>query len=564
MRRLVSAAMIAASLLLAHSAFALVDMRNGNYSENFTDVQMTGSGFDLQVQRAYNSRTLYNDMFGFGWCPTWGTVLKIVPDGTFRITECGAGSEAEYRKRGQADGARNELVKDIMAEIRKRNKGRDEAYFKNLEFEVKRDSSLRDEFTSQLKLKGKVEAGVKYFADGRVNDTVELKGSEYLRTLPGGTYQKFDTSGRMTQMSDKTGNFIRLTYSGNKVTKLVDNKGASLSFSYYENSKYVKQITGPAGLKAEYKYKGENLVEVKNAWGNTFKYAYDDLYNLTKIDYPDKTSVSLTYNKDKDWVTSFKDRRGCTETYQYIDGAKDPLNNYKSEVIKKCGGKTVNQSSFEFWHKMRKDGTRYLSKTRSVRNGDVSETEYHEVYGRPVIVTQNGVTTRFDYYENGLMKLRADSRRTFTYKYDNFCNKVSEVTLAEVYPAAPTAKGRKPSKVESRKMTTTFAYDKRTCYPNLAKNSEGQTAVLTYDLMGRVKRILDQGKKEVLITYDERFGKAASIERPGLGKIRFKYKANGDLDKVESDDSPLVAVQVADVFKQFLEMIAPATTDTTI
>jgi YD repeat-containing protein len=551
------------------NTFALVDMRNGNYSENFTDVQISTSGFELKVLRAYNSRTLYNGLFGFGWCSELGTILKVNPDDTFRVTECGAGAEAEYRRRDGDDNARNKLVAQIIAEVRKRNKGRDAAYFKNLEFEIKRDSSLRDEFAKQLNLKGQVQAGVKYFADGRMNDTIELKGTEYHRTLPGGTFQKFDKEGRLVQMSDRTGNFVKLTYQAGKLSRITDNKGASLTLQYVPNSKYVKTVIGPSGLKAEYKYKGELLVEVKNAWGNVFKYEYDELYNMVKISYPDKSHVALTYNKEKDWVTSFRDRKGCVESYVYADGESDPLNNYKSDVTKKCDGKITNKSTFEFWHRVRADGTRYLSKTRSVRNGETSETEYHPVFGRPILVTQAGISTRFDYFDNGMMKLRADAGRTFAYKYDDFCNKVSEVTVTFARAAAPVAQkdkdaNRKPSKVETKMIKTTFTYDKRTCYPTVARNTEGQVATLSYDFQGRVNRILDQSKKEVRITYDDRFGKASTIERPGLGKIRFKYKANGEVDKVETDESPLVAVQIADVFKQFLEMIAPATTDTTI
>ncbi len=559
--------LLALLLVFSFNAFALVDMRNGNYSENFTDIQISTSGFELKVLRAYNSRTLYNGLFGFGWCSELGTTLKVNPDDTFRVTECGAGAEAEYRRQDGDENSRNKLVAQIITEVKKRNKGRDAAYFKNLEFEIKRDSSLRDEFTKQLNLKGKAVAGVKYFADGRMNDTIEMKNNEYTRTLPAGTYQKFDKDGRLIQMSDRTGNFVKLAYQSGKLVRMTDNKGASLNFRYVPNSKYVKTVIGPSGLKADFTYKGELLTEVKNAWGNTFKYEYDDLYNLTKVAYPDKTFVALTYNKEKDWVTSFRDRKGCVEAYVYADGASDPLNNYKSDVTKKCDGKITNKSTFEFWHKVRPDGTRYLSKTRSIRNGDTSETEYHPVFGRPILVTQGGVSTRFEYHDNGMMRLRADTGRTFVYKYDTFCNKVSEVTVTASNAGliAKTAKGsRQPSKAITKVIKTTFTYDKRTCYPTVAKNTEGQVATLSYDVQGRVNRIFDQSKKEVRITYDDRFGKAATIERPGLGKIRFKYKTNGEVDKVETDESPLVAVQIADVFKQFLEMIAPATTDTTI
>ena len=37
----------------------------------------------------------------------------------------------------------------------------------------------------------------------------------------------------------------------------------------------VKEITGPGGIKVEYKFKGEDLVEVKNMWKNKYSYEYD-------------------------------------------------------------------------------------------------------------------------------------------------------------------------------------------------------------------------------------------------------------------------------------------------
>src|SRR5690606_10506287 len=164
-------------------------------------------------------------------------------------------------------------------------------------------------------------------------------------------------------MNDRNGNFIKLNYDGTRLTGVVDNTGARLNFKYKPNSKYVQTVTGPSGLKAEYQYKGEDLLQVKTAWKNTYKYKYDELHNLTRVDYPDNTFIALTYDKDRDWVMSFRDRRGCQEAYAYADGPKDPINNYRSEVVKKSGDKVTNKSSYEFWHKIRKDGSRYLART---------------------------------------------------------------------------------------------------------------------------------------------------------------------------------------------------------
>jgi hypothetical protein len=54
------------------------------------------------------------------------------------------------------------------------------------------------------------------------------------------------------------------------------------------------------------------------------------------------------------------------------------------------------------------------------------------------------------------------------------------------------------------------------------------------------------------------------VTRPGIGSIRFKYKADGELDKIDSTDDALVAVQVANMFSNLLEIIAPGTTETPI
>ncbi|MEQ1663892.1 MAG: DUF6531 domain-containing protein, partial [Bdellovibrionales bacterium] len=77
-------------------ALALVDMRNANYSDTWTDLQVRGPGYNLALKRSYNSRTLYNGMFGFGWCTDFETKLEVTPENNLRITQCGAGAEVEF------------------------------------------------------------------------------------------------------------------------------------------------------------------------------------------------------------------------------------------------------------------------------------------------------------------------------------------------------------------------------------------------------------------------------------------------------------------------------------
>lgn len=543
-------------------AHALIDMRNANYSDSWIDLQIKSSAFDLKVQRTYNSRTLFNGIFGFGWCSDFETSLRVTAENTLRITECGAGFEIDYTPDNYSSSDLNKNITLIMTEMRKRNKNRDDRYFQKIEQDIRRDSALRAEFASQFNISGKISQNSKYTASGRSNDSIVFSGAEYTRSLPNGTTQKFDKTGGLIQVRDMNSNFIKLMYKGGRLVSITDNTGASLQFKYYDNSKYIKQVVGPGGLTASYKYKGENLVEIVNAWKNTYTHEYDDLYNMVKATYPDKTSIALTYNKDKDWVTSFKDRRNCKETYVYADGKSDPINNYRSEVEKICNGKVTNKSSYEFWHKTKKDGSRYLARSKAVVNSVTTDTSYHEEFGKPTSIVENNIASNFVYYNNGMLKGKTTPTHAYQYKYENSCAKVSQVSVAVTLPTQSTTKDRKPTKLETQTLTTNFHYDSKRCNLVGAKSSNGQTVALSYDMRGRISKILDQSKKEVRITYDERFGKPAIVSRPGLGTIKFKYKADGTMDKLDSTDDPMVAVQVANIFSNLLEIIAPATTET--
>lgn len=73
----------------------MIDMKNANYSQSFVDVDLKGNSFDLRIVRTYNSRSLHEGYFGFGWCSNIETRLKISGK-TLLVQECGAGQQTEY------------------------------------------------------------------------------------------------------------------------------------------------------------------------------------------------------------------------------------------------------------------------------------------------------------------------------------------------------------------------------------------------------------------------------------------------------------------------------------
>lgn len=537
-------------LLLGQATFAVVDMKNANFATSWTDLIVPGGGYEMKIVRTYNSRSLFNGMFGFGWCSEFETKLIISPDNTLKVAECGAGFVTTYTTKDYGKKDVDKLVQAILQKVKAEGRRTDE-YLGGLKKSLQQDSQLRIKMALDYNLTGVAKEGTVYYANGKEVESLVLNKEYYVRQLVDGSFQRFDLKGRLIALYDKNNNYVKLSYDGNVLKEVSDNNGRRLLLKYNSTNKRLASIVGPSGITVDYKFeKLDHLIWVNNAWGNVYSYEYDELHNMTKATWPDKTSIQLSYDRNKDWVLSYKDRQNCVETYNYESSKDDPKNHYWSTVEKKCGKEIVNNTKFEFFHKVRNDGQIFLARTITVTNGVTNEIVYHEVFGKPILIKRAAEKITFEYFPNGQLRAKNTPLSRIVYDYDS---KSSKVKLAKTFFF--DAKGKKVAERRSE-----FDYDSK---GNLrfAKNSDGQKINLTYDEKGRIATIEDQAKKLVKITYDEKFGKPAVVTRPQLGTIKISYKSNGEIDKAESPDGPQVAVQVASAFNNLLDVIAPATTE---
>jgi len=541
--------------LYSFSASALVDMRNANYSASWTDLELPGSGYELKISRTYNSRSLHNGFFGFGWCSDIETKIDVTPEGNLKLTECGAGQVTYYLPREFNRKEIDKTVSQIVNQL-KTQKKLDEKSIQSLQKELSQNHNLRAKYAFDFKISVPVKEGSQFFANGKEVENVIFAKGYYTRNFADGTSQRFSKEGSLTHLYDKNGNYLKFDYDKDSLKEIADNNGRRLIFKFYANKK-VKSINGPQNTSVEYKYENlDDLTYVKNAWGNAYTYAYDDLHNLTKATWPgikpgeSTTSVVLAYDKKNDWVTSFTDRSGCKEDYIYEDSPSDPKNHYWSLVKKVCNKEVVTESKYEFWHKTRADGERYLYRVASTINGSGTEVTYHEAFGKPISIRRNGEVFNYEYYSNGQVKSKSGRFSRFNYEYSKENNKPISV--------AATAINEKGKSTKTTK--TQFKYDNK---GNLifASNSDGQQVEMSYDQKGRIATIKDHAKKFVKIQYDEKTGRPGVVTRPGLGTINVSYKQNGEIDKVNSNEGPAVAMQVASTFNNLLEIIAPATAE---
>lgn len=548
---------LALLLLLSYpSAHAIVDMNSASYSNLWTDLEVPGSGYDLKVIRAYKSRTLYNGMFGFGWCSTFETKLEVTSEGNIKISECGDGQEILFSPREIVRKDIDSTIVQIIAKMKAdpKHKSLSADYYKKLSDDLVDDSSQRSDLASEYGITVPVKEGSKFMANGREVENVVFSKGVYTRNLPDGSSQRFDAQGRLNYSYDKNGNFLKLEYDKDLIVLVEDNNQRKLVFRYYPNKK-VRQITGPNSLISEYKYNSqEDLIWNKNAFAKDDKeiytYEYNEFHNLTKATWPDKTSIAIKYDNIKDWVLSFTDRDKCIENYKYEFSTNSPKLHYWSSVTKTCGKEVVAKNRYEFWHKQMPSGETILARVLTNVNGSTTDITYHPVLGKAISIKKNNDVVTYDYYPDGLIKSKESALAKVEYTHDPTTKKVATVKS--------TVMNEKGKAISS--LTSTFKYDAK---GNLiyAENTDGQKINMSYDLRGRIASITDQAKKVVKIEYEERYGKPSIVTRPGLGTIKVSYKSNGEIAKVDSADGPTVAGQVASTFSNLLDVISPATQD---
>ena len=531
-------------------AKALVDTKNANYTKTFVDISIPGAGIPLVVERTYNSRSLYHGVFGYGWCSNLETRVDVLPNNTLNVVECGGGQEISFVSKS-FKGNKADLIQQIMVEVKKK-KGLTKKYIQQVERDLKQSTLLQSELIRAFGLKGKVKQGVVYSAVGKQNQTLELKRGKYIRRLANGHIQFFNKQGQFIEERDKFGNWLKIQRDKKgKIAKVLDNKGRSLRFQWGKGGFKIK---GSNKQSAEYVIAKDNLTSVVNSNKEKMKYTYDSQHNLTKITHPDKTYEALSYNNKKDWVVSFRNRQACLETYKY-ETNKNNKNHYWTSVKKMCGKKITNQSRYEFWNKNKTGGGKYLYRARQEVNGRVTDITYAMSTGYPLSITRNRLTTKYVYYPNGNLKTRSQAGKMVTFtNYNNKCKKPTDILVQQI-------RGKKVL----RKIKTKVVYDPKRCYMVKAQQvGTGRWVEVQRDNQGRISRMWDQSKKNIVVQYNERFNKPQVITRPGVGSIQVSYNKDGQVDPSRTKTNPTVAAQVANVFNGFLEVISPVAMDINI
>ena len=292
----------------------------------------------------------------------------------------------------------------------------------------------------------------------------------------------------LTQWMDPAGQIISMTYDGsNRRKSVTDRLGDTTTLAYHAPSGKVSSITDAAGQTTTFTYSSRTQGGFS-------------LYDLTRINYPDGTTATMTYDSSGNMLTQ-TDRVGKLRSFTYNANGQ-PL----TETNPAGGVTTATYNP---------DGT--ISGMKDHFN---NLTAFDYDANRRLIKTTHPDSTLVQYtYNNNDNVLTVTNERekvtTFTYDANNRLKTIKD-PLNNVVTINYDGNDRMISFVDKLNKTTAFDYDE---LGRLKKktNAAGEATDFGYDAEDRLTSVTDPAGKQVMIGYDKE-GVVASITDP-LGNI---------------------------------------------
>lgn len=525
-------------LFISQMTFAGVNLKNGNFYINYTDVIVPGGGNDLEVVRTYNSKSTEKGWFGYGWGSDYETKLDIAADGSIVIFENGSGARTRFTPKTpiNAEASANEIIKAMGKKV-----SISEEVAKNLRVRLVNDAELRMAYGKKFSVKTTISSGSTLYSSLRGKQRIVKLENGFQRFFDENKSQFFDEEGKLLKIQDKNGQVIDLNYDGNKLVSIKDNQAKQLFFEWYNNGR-VKSISPGGDKKSNYTFENDNLISSVDMAGNTYKYSYDGNHNMREISYEDGKKMTIAYSSKDQFAEKIVDKNGEETKYRYENNPKNPDHHYWTFVTKKDGFGKELTNKFEYEVKVRPDGSEYTYRILTDINGLITETTYSECCGLPLKIARGDEVTTFEYNPRGLLTKKSSNKGEFTQlEYHEKFNKVTKVVSNEGW--------------------SQYEYDSKGQLQK-ATNEKGRAVLIVYDLKGRITQMVDfdkgtKNKRALSFKYNA-LGKPSEIKMANVGKILVDYDGLGAIKKVQSEKGDKMAVQVTDVFQSLLEIVRPA------
>jgi len=349
-----------------------------------------------------------------------------------------------------------------------------------------------------------------------------------------GSSMTFNSTGRLTSMTDTNNNTVTLSYSGNNLTSVTDAVGRSLTFTYDGNGRITRvsdplgrnwnytysslgslsQVRDPLQGVTNYTYTGSGrLTSIIDKRGNTIKeIIYDTVGRVTEQKFADKGAERYAYTLSGRIVTGvlITDSLGRVETKRfnasgyvmdYTDGLgqrarieRDIGTNLATSMSGPCG---CTEGSYEY------DDRGNLTKSTD-RLGGVRRMEYEPIFNKLTRMTDElGRVTIYAYDSRGNMISMTDALgRTTSYTYDGVGQLISITDpLGHGKQLVYDAQGNITSVKDALNHTTTFEYD-GVGRLTAVVDPLGRRATFAYDSLDRITTMTDTAGAATALEYD--------------------------------------------------------------
>lgn len=328
-----------------------INIRNGNYAVTYL---LADRAFEI----VYNSKSTYKGIFGYGWGSPFDTRIVRMRDGTIFLQANGTGAIVTIPPNSGPSKYADMMDDVIVKEASSKPNGSEAQVHARLKSDRQYaiEMALKYQAFEPLSKGGDKPIAQGSFPLSACGSTGTLSqwltnGDEYRYHLYCGNkiLYEFDENGFLIRGYTENMGQFRLSRDGRgriiRATKLTNDEinqvlGARRANPDYDpnlefiwGEKGIKEIVvhysrDPSGLdkyksplKSDimtYGLKGElaSLYQPKEYFG--YKYAYNANLDMTRIDYSDDTSQTLTYDKD-DRATSLRNRRGDVTLLRYED-----------------------------------------------------------------------------------------------------------------------------------------------------------------------------------------------------------------------------------------------------
>ena len=423
-----------------------------------TDLSYAGRGPGVEITRIYNADDPQDRPFGHSWTFNYNVTLTENSNGSI----------------------------DILRET-----GTSHRFTKSASGSYTSPAAIYDTLTKN--------------SDGTYS--LKLKGSKLT--------QRFNSSGKLTSITDRNGNSITLTYdSSGNLTTITDAVGRNTTISYGSNGK-ISSVTDPLSRTVSYSYDSSgNLTSYTDMSGNTVSYTYDKNSYMTSI----TTSKGVTSISYPGYVSSITDPMGKKQSFS-------GYGSYNIKLIDENGNSTTYGCT---------SGSN--AQTSKITDAIGNAVSYGYSSGnRTSVKDPNGNTTSLVYDSNGnITKITDPLSNSVQFTYDSNNNLTKLVDPAgNTYLYEYDGNGNLTKITDPANSDTTYTYNSYGELTTLT-DDKGNTLYFTYDSSGNLSTMTNPLAGKDSYTYDS-IGRVVSNNNPKGNTTSYTYD---ELDRRTRIDYP--------------------------